>query len=59
MSKAKKFVSKMMNPAAHERKAAQNTRLAEALGRFANEQVDTDKAYLNINGYVMSVRLPY
>ena len=55
-----KFASKVMNPAAHEeRKAAQNTQLAEGLVRFANEQVETDKAYLNINGYVMAVRLPY
>ena len=37
----------------------QANRIADTMGRFANEQVDNDKAFLNVNGYVMSVRLPY
>lgn len=60
MSKAMKNISKMMNPAAHEEnKAARNNRLSDGLIRFASEQVNTNREYLNINGYVMAVRLPY
>lgn len=55
-----KNISKMMNPAAHEEnKAARNNRLSDGLIRFASEQVNTNREYLNINGYVMAVRLPY
>ena len=57
MSKAMKIVSKMI-PAAHEENKAAH-KLSEGLCRFANESVDTDRTYLNVNGYVMSVRLPY
>ena len=57
MSKAMKIVSKMI-PAAHEENMAAH-KLSEGLCRFANESVDTDRTYLNVNGYVMSVRLPY
>ena len=39
--------------------SAQADRISETLGYFANEQVDTDRAFLNVNGYVISVRLPY
>ena len=60
MSKAMKTVSMMLNPAAHEeKKAAHNERLSDGLARFASEQVHSDREYLNINGYVMAVRLPY
>ena len=55
MSKAMKIVSKMI-PAAHEENKAAH-KLSEGLSRFANKSVD--RTYLNVNGYVMSVRLPY
>ena len=58
MSKVIRFASKVMGAHANQ-EAAQNARLSEGLCRFANESVDTDRTYLNVNGYVMSVRLPY
>ena len=41
------------------KKAAHNERLSDGLVRFASEQVHSDREYLNVNGYVMAVRLPY
>ena len=58
MSKVIRFASKVKGAHANQ-EAAQNARLTGGLCRFANEQVDSDKAFLNVNGYVMSVRLPY
>ena len=53
-------VAMMLNPAAQEEhKAAHHERLSDGLGRFASEQVHSDREYLNVNGYVMAVRLPY
>lgn len=50
MKKILALASKLVNGSAN---------VADGLTRYAGEQVNTNKEYLNINGYVMAVRLPY
>ena len=50
MNKILNFASKLING---------NARVTDGLTRYAGEQVHSDREYLNINGYVMAVRLPY
>ena len=38
---------------------AGNARVTDGLTRYAGEQVRNGREYLNVNGYVMAVRLPY
>ena len=50
MAKILNFASKLING---------NARVTDGLTRYAGEQVHSGREYLNINGYVMAVRLPY
>ena len=50
MTKILNFASKLI---------AGNARVTDGLTRYAGEQVRNGREYLNINGYVMAVRLPY
>ena len=50
MTKILNFASKLINGSA---------RVTDGLTRYAGEQVRNGREYLNVNGYVMAVRLPY
>ncbi len=50
MTKILNFASKLI---------AGNARVTDGLTRYAGEQVRNGREYLNVNGYVMAVRLPY
>ena len=50
MTKILNFASKLI---------AGNARITDGLTRYAGEQVQSGREYLNVNGYVMAVRLPY
>ena len=42
-----------------EKRSVGSARVTDGLTRYAGEQVQSGREYLNINGYVMAVRLPY